>query len=319
MFPPLSGHRPVTPGAVSGPHPRRARHHRVARGDGVHHRVRRVRVRSAHTAQLSRRQRPGRSVASRPLENWAADHGDEVICNFGIKIGPNSSIGPNSAVGAVVMNVPCGNGPGGGPATVHTPPGDQGPPLPSHAQIAQAARAIARADYSDYTQQFLYPSDSLMIKSGLWLELEVVIGFVVGLGLGSLIGQRTVAVILMIVLEVDLDADPVPAPHPTFHKPPAGRSGTGHGPSGTGRPPGVRRGRGRPRGRSRESGTGARIHHRGDLRHHRLAGGLVDPRRMADGTERRMNGPGTFGTHLLVSPSAIYRGFGVRATPNPTT
>ena len=43
-----------------------------------------------------------------------------------------------------------------------------------------------------------------MIKSGLWLELEAVIGFVVGLGLGSLIGQRTVAVILMIVLEVIL-------------------------------------------------------------------------------------------------------------------
>ena len=59
-------------------------------------------------------------------------------------------------------------------------------------------------DYSDYTRQFLYPSDSLMIKSGLWLELEAVIGFIVGLGLGSLIGQRTVAVVLMIVLEVIL-------------------------------------------------------------------------------------------------------------------
>ena len=43
-----------------------------------------------------------------------------------------------------------------------------------------------------------------MIKSGLWLELEAVIGFVVALGLGSLIGQRTVAVIMMIVLEVVL-------------------------------------------------------------------------------------------------------------------
>jgi hypothetical protein len=43
-----------------------------------------------------------------------------------------------------------------------------------------------------------------MIRSGLWIELEVVIGFVVGLGLGSLLGQRTVAVILMIVLEVIL-------------------------------------------------------------------------------------------------------------------
>ena len=59
-------------------------------------------------------------------------------------------------------------------------------------------------NYADYTRQFLYPSNSLMIKSGLWLELEAIIGFVVGLGLGSLIGQRTVAVILMIVLEVVL-------------------------------------------------------------------------------------------------------------------
>jgi energy-converting hydrogenase Eha subunit E len=59
-------------------------------------------------------------------------------------------------------------------------------------------------NYSDYARQFLYPSNALMIKSGLWLELEAVIGFVVGLGLGSLTGQRTVAVITMIVLEVVL-------------------------------------------------------------------------------------------------------------------
>jgi hypothetical protein len=66
------------------------------------------------------------------------------------------------------------------------------------------AAQIARMNYSDYTRQFLYPSTSLMIRSGLWLELEAVIGFVVGLGLASLIGQRTVAVVVMIVLEVVL-------------------------------------------------------------------------------------------------------------------
>ena len=43
-----------------------------------------------------------------------------------------------------------------------------------------------------------------MIKTGLWIELEAIIGFIVGLGLGSLLGQRTVAVILMIVLEIVL-------------------------------------------------------------------------------------------------------------------
>ena len=41
-----------------------------------------------------------------------------------------------------------------------------------------------------------------MVKIGLWLELEVRIGFMVGLGLGSLTGQRTVATILLIVLEI---------------------------------------------------------------------------------------------------------------------
>jgi hypothetical protein len=54
-----------------------------------------------------------------------------------------------------------------------------------------------------------------MIKSGLWLELEAVIGFIVGLGLASLIGQRTVAVVLMIVLEVILT--PIVATHVIPH------------------------------------------------------------------------------------------------------
>ena len=77
-------------------------------------------------------------------------------------------------------------------------------PQATQAQIRQAARLIADQNYGDYSRQFLYPSTSLMIKSGLWIELEAIIGFIVGLGLGSLIGQRTVAVIMMIVLEVVL-------------------------------------------------------------------------------------------------------------------
>jgi len=83
-------------------------------------------------------------------------------------------------------------------------PGAQGQPHASKAQIREAAALIAKGDYPDYARQFLYPSDSLMIKSGLWLELEAVIGFVVGLGFGSLIGQRTVAVVVLIILEVVL-------------------------------------------------------------------------------------------------------------------
>ena len=41
-----------------------------------------------------------------------------------------------------------------------------------------------------------------MFKIGLWLELEVAIGFLVGLGLGSLTGQRTLSTILLIGLEI---------------------------------------------------------------------------------------------------------------------
>jgi hypothetical protein len=132
------------------------------------------------------------------LEIWAADHADEVICEFSFRIGPSSPIA------AVANSVPCGNGPNGGPGNVTQAPGTQTQPQPSQAQIRHAASLVAQMDYSDYAGQFLYPSTSLMIRSGLWLELEAAIGLVVGLGLGSLIGQRTVAVILMIVLEVIL-------------------------------------------------------------------------------------------------------------------
>jgi hypothetical protein len=41
-----------------------------------------------------------------------------------------------------------------------------------------------------------------MIESGLWLELDIGIGFVVAVGLGALMGQRTLPVILLVILEV---------------------------------------------------------------------------------------------------------------------
>ncbi len=130
------------------------------------------------------------------FENWAADHADEVVCDLTYRIGPSSSIGP------VVQAVPCGpNGPG---IVGKQPAGVTPPPQPTPAQVRAAARQIAGSDYGDYSRQFLYPTDSLMIKTGLWLELEAAIGFIVGLGLASLLGQRTVAVVLLIVLEIIL-------------------------------------------------------------------------------------------------------------------
>ena len=84
------------------------------------------------------------------------------------------------------------------------PPGPTVSPVPTSAEIQAAAVQIARQDYSDYSKVFLSPSVGLMIRTGLWIELEATVGFIVGLGLGSLLGQRTVAVILMIVLEIVL-------------------------------------------------------------------------------------------------------------------
>jgi hypothetical protein len=128
------------------------------------------------------------------LEHWAADHPNVVLCAFDFN-------GPGLA------NVQCG-GPNGG-QTVNGPPGSQGQPQPTPgqptpAQMRAAAVQIAHENYRSYSVQFRYPSDSLMIRTGLWIELEAAIGLVVGLGLSSLLGQRTVAVILMIVLEIVL-------------------------------------------------------------------------------------------------------------------
>ncbi len=123
------------------------------------------------------------------LESWAADNATKVVCGF-------------SYNGPTTQGVGCDNGPGGPGVVTNGPSGGAVPA--TDAQIKAAAVEIARQDYSDYQKQFLYPPGSLMIKTGLWLELEATVGFIVGLGLGSLLGQRTVAVILMIVLEIIL-------------------------------------------------------------------------------------------------------------------
>ena len=56
--------------------------------------------------------------------------------------------------------------------------------------------------HSPLTVGEVTPSAGAMARSGLWLELDLVIGYTVGLGLGSLMGQRTIPVILLIVLEI---------------------------------------------------------------------------------------------------------------------
>lgn len=126
------------------------------------------------------------------LENWAGDHAREVLCDL-----PYDNIN---------VNVPCGGpaqptGPG---STIQVGPPRGNVPVATTAQLHAAARQVALQNYPEYKAHFRTPPVSLMVKTGLWIELEAAIGFLVGLGLGSLLGQRTVPVILMIVLEVVL-------------------------------------------------------------------------------------------------------------------
>jgi hypothetical protein len=135
------------------------------------------------------------------LDTWAASHADAVICNFNYNGGGKGLSGPPPSV-------PCGNGQTSGPppgTTIETPKGTV--TVPAHVsqpQIRAFAVAVANQDYADYSANFLVPPTSLMVDVGLWITLEATIGFIVGLGLASLIGQRTVPVILLVVLELIL-------------------------------------------------------------------------------------------------------------------
>ena len=127
---------------------------------------------------------PGLSRAG--FENWARDHAEPVICNL--------------YNGQVPRNVSCAGVPGLSKSAVT-------PGQPAPAAVEALAVKIARQNYSGqngYTAIFRYPSVSLMIKAGLWVELEATVGFILGLGLASLMGQRTGPVIMIIVFQIIL-------------------------------------------------------------------------------------------------------------------
>jgi hypothetical protein len=139
---------------------------------------------------------------SRPaLDSWAAAHADEVICNFNFN-------GGGKGLSTVPPSVPCGGGQTSGPppgATIQTPKGTVTVPLHvSQAQVRAFAVTVANQNYGDYSAMFTVPPTSVMVDVGLWIALEATIGFIVGLGLASLMGQRTVPVILLVVLELIL-------------------------------------------------------------------------------------------------------------------
>jgi hypothetical protein len=127
------------------------------------------------------------------LEQWAGDHANAVLCDFngplvaGVDCGRPAGIPVEKQANGHIINV--------------APPGSESV---TPAELRADAARIADLNYADYSKQFLRPPADLMIKAGLWIELEAVIGFIVGLGLASLLGQRTIAVVLMIVLEIIL-------------------------------------------------------------------------------------------------------------------
>ncbi len=119
------------------------------------------------------------------FESWASHHPAEVVCGL-----PSRESG-----------VACGIGQNG---QVVTPPGSAGLAAIPPATLTAEAIRVAELNYLAYSRTFLSPSTSLMVQAGLWIELEAIVGFVIGLGLASLMGQRTVPVVLMIVLEIIL-------------------------------------------------------------------------------------------------------------------
>ena len=124
---------------------------------------------------------PGLSRAG--FENWARDHAEPVICSLGN--------------GPVPGNVACPGPPPWSKSAVT--PGQAAP-----AAVDALAIKIAKNDYPGYTAISRYPPNSLMIEAGLWIELQATVVFIVGLGLASLMGQRTVPVILLIVFQIIL-------------------------------------------------------------------------------------------------------------------
>ena len=124
---------------------------------------------------------PGLSRAG--FENWARDRAVPVICLL--------------YNGQVPGTVTCAGSAGWSKSAVT-------PAQPAPAALEALAVKIARQNYSaqdGYAAIFRYPSNSLMIEAGLWIELDAAVGFILGLGLASLMGQRTGPVILIIVFQ----------------------------------------------------------------------------------------------------------------------
>ncbi len=117
------------------------------------------------------------------LANWATEHAMPVICDLGNE---RSQRGVN-----------CASLPGWSKSAIT-------PGHPASPGLEALASKVARQNYAGYASIVRRPSTSLMIKTGLWIELQATVGAIVGLGLASLMGQRLIPVILMMVLQLIL-------------------------------------------------------------------------------------------------------------------
>lgn len=113
------------------------------------------------------------------LEAWLMDHLSDVQAATGSPSGP-VEIGPGGQIKVT-------------PAPLST------------AALRHRIRRDLGTIYATYTTDEttgLNPPVHEMTEVGLWIELEVAIGFLVGLGFGSLTGQRTASTIVLIALEI---------------------------------------------------------------------------------------------------------------------
>jgi hypothetical protein len=129
---------------------------------------------------------------------WAEDHPATTICDMGYNYsGPFSSSSSLSS-----SQVSCGQN--NEIVVVTNTSGATTAAPATKAEMRAQAIMSAQQNYASYATTFLSPPLKLMVETGLWVELWAVVGFLVGLGLSSLMGQRTVPVVLLIVYEIIL-------------------------------------------------------------------------------------------------------------------
>jgi hypothetical protein len=122
---------------------------------------------------------PGLSRAA--FENWAGNRAVPVVCSLPYD-------------GPVPGNVACPHDVWSRSAAA--------PAQPAPAALDALAIKIARDDYPGYAAIVRSPPGSLMIEAAASLELQAAVAFILALGLASLMGQRTVPVILLIVFQM---------------------------------------------------------------------------------------------------------------------